>query len=73
MAQKKPKSFRLHEKDVKKLEKIHEYYKAKYEKQVSASNMDNIHKWSEASTLSVLFRDSYEDLLEKGLITPIED
>ncbi|MDF2010243.1 hypothetical protein [Priestia megaterium] len=73
MAQKKPKSFRLHEADVKKLEKIHEYYKDKYEKQVSASNMDNIHKWSEASTLSVLFRDSYEELLEKGLITPIEN
>lgn len=63
---KKPKSFRFNEEDIKKMEKVHEYYKSQYETRVIGSNMNDLYKWSEAQTLAVLIRDRYEELYTSG-------
>lgn len=65
---KQPKSFRFNEDDIKKLKVIHQYYKDKYEVRVQGSNMNNLHRWSEAQTLAVLIRDRYEELINSGEI-----
>jgi hypothetical protein len=64
----KPKSFRFAEPDLKKLNAVHEYYKKEYETRVEGSNMNDLYKWSEAQTLSVLVRDRYEQLIKEGKI-----
>lgn len=68
VSNKKPKSFRFNEDDLKKLSIVHEYFKSRYELEVKGSNMDNLYKWSEAQTLAVLIRDRYEELLKNGNI-----
>lgn len=72
MSIKKPKSFRFNTEDVEKLQKVHDYFKSEYETRVEGSNMNNLHRWSEAQTIAVLVRDRYEELVNKGLIKPIE-
>lgn len=66
MPNKKPKSFRFNVEDIKKLDKVHQYYKDEYEITVIGSNMNDLHKWTEAQTLAVLIRDKYEELKGKG-------
>lgn len=70
---KKPKSFRFDEDVITKLDKVHEWYKNRYENNVAEINMYNLYKWSEAQTLSVLIRDKYEELLENGEIENIKE
>jgi hypothetical protein len=69
----KPKSFRFAEQDLKKLNAVHEYYKNEYETRVEGSNMNNLYKWSEAQTVSVLVRDRFEELVKAGKLNDIED
>jgi hypothetical protein len=68
-----PKSFRFNPEDVKKLDKVHAYMKRTYSRNTSSDNMNNLHKWSEAQTISVLIRNKYQELVESGDIEPIED
>lgn len=70
---KKPKSFRLDEKDILKLEKVHNWYKKNHESLNAGANMNNLYKWSEGMTVALLIRDKYTDLLEDNEITPIEE
>lgn len=65
---KKPKSFRFNEEDVKKLDKVHAYFKGNYSARISSDNMDNLHKWSEAQTIAVLIRNKYDELVKQGEI-----
>jgi hypothetical protein len=70
---KQTKSFRFAPMDIKKLDIVHDYYKGNYEARVSVSNMDNLHKWTQAQTLAVCIRDRYEELLAKGVVEQVED
>lgn len=69
---KKPKSFRFNEDDIKKMNTVHDYYKSKHQTVVIGSNMNDLHKWSEAQTIAMLVRDKYVELLESGEVKEIE-
>ncbi|CDQ21731.1 hypothetical protein [Halobacillus karajensis] len=56
-----PKSFRLSPTDLKKLEKVDRYYKNNYDARVESGNMDNLHDWTPAQTVSVMIRDKFEE------------
>lgn len=60
------KSYRFDETDLKLLDEVHNYYKNKYESQVSGSNMGRLLNWSYAQTLAVLIRDRHEELVKSG-------
>ncbi|PEM08525.1 hypothetical protein [Bacillus wiedmannii] len=62
----KVKSFRLDEKDIAKLEDINRLYKNGYGMTAQDRNMDGLHQWSQANTLTKMIRDTHASLKKVG-------
>lgn len=64
----KAKSFRFTEQDLNILEAVHTYYKGNFEERASATNTDNLYRWSYAQTIALCIRDRYDALVQEGKI-----